>query len=74
MIYGLLAGNIVILSDLQGYFELVDLKRGVLQLARTLDYDHGPRNFQIEIIAKVTSILFLVVAFADVNSKCCNLT
>ena len=37
----------------QGYFSLEDRKRGLLTLAKPLDYDAGPRTFQLVVVAEV---------------------
>ncbi|XP_068218882.1 cadherin-89D [Palaemon carinicauda] len=34
------------------YFTMVDRKRGTITLARTLDYDAGPKEFHLEVVAK----------------------
>lgn len=43
---------------MQGYFELVDRKKGVVQLTKSLDYDVGLRLFELQILAKVGRCIF----------------
>ncbi|XP_047740872.1 cadherin-89D [Hyalella azteca] len=62
-------------GDPSGYFKMADSKKGIVQLAKTLDYDDGPRTFDIQVIAqdqgspRLSSSARLLVAVVDADDR-----
>ncbi|XP_063874721.1 cadherin-89D-like [Scylla paramamosain] len=42
----------IVKGNEESYFTLADRKRGTVTLARSLDYDAGPKSFLLEVVAK----------------------